>query len=125
MREDLVHFAELVSLAVSAGLGVEGALDQAAGSGEGPLFDELRRLLREGRLRGESASATISRLPAEVGTRRRGVRSPRRSGRPPTTAPPSRRPSGLRRAPSGSGGGWSWWKRPSEPRSGCCFPLGS
>ena len=74
-----MHFAELVSLAVSAGLGVEGALDEAVGSGEGPLFDELRRLLREGRLRGESASATISRLPAEVGTRRRGVRSPRRS----------------------------------------------
>ena len=67
MRDDLVHFAELVALAVSAGLGVEGALDEAAGSGEGPLFDELRRLLREGRLRGESASATISRVPAEVG----------------------------------------------------------
>jgi tight adherence protein C len=67
MREDLVHFAELLSLAVSAGLGVEGAVDQAAASGEGPLFDELRRLLREARLRGESASATMSRLPAEVG----------------------------------------------------------
>lgn len=67
MREDLVHFAELVALAVSAGLGVEGALDQAAASGEGPLFDELRRLLREARLRGESASATISRVPAELG----------------------------------------------------------
>jgi tight adherence protein C len=67
MREDLVHFAELVALAVSAGLGVEGALDEAVGSGEGPLFDELRRLLREGRLRGESTSATISRVPAEVG----------------------------------------------------------
>jgi tight adherence protein C len=67
MREDLVHFVELVSLAVSAGLGVEGAVGQGASSGEGPLFDELRRLLREARLRGESASATISRLPAEVG----------------------------------------------------------
>jgi tight adherence protein C len=67
MRQDLVHFAELVSLAVSAGLGVEGAVDQAASSGEGPLFDELRRLLREARLREESASATLSRLPTEVG----------------------------------------------------------
>jgi tight adherence protein C len=67
MREDLVHFAELVSLAVSAGLGVEGALDQAAFSGEGPLFEELQRLLREGRLRGTSASATMARLPEEVG----------------------------------------------------------
>lgn len=67
MREDLVHFAELVSLAVSAGLGIEGALEQAASSGDGPLFVELRGLLREGRVRGASASATIARLPAEVG----------------------------------------------------------
>jgi tight adherence protein C len=65
MRQDLVHFAELASLAVSAGLGIEGAIDAA--SGEGPLFDELRRLLREVRLRGESASEAISRLPGEVG----------------------------------------------------------
>jgi len=67
MREDLVHFAELLSLAVSAGLGVEGALDQALASGKGPLFDELRRLVREARLRGEAASAAISRVPSEVG----------------------------------------------------------
>jgi tight adherence protein C len=67
MREDLVHFAELISLAVSAGLGVEGALDQAASSGEGPLFDELRRLFREARLRGEQASTAFSQLPSETG----------------------------------------------------------
>ncbi len=67
MREDLVHLAELISLAVSAGLGVEGALDQAAASGEGPLFDELRRLFREARLRGEPASTAFSRLPSETG----------------------------------------------------------
>lgn len=67
LRADLVHFAELISLGVSAGLGVEAAVDQAVGSGAGPLFDELRTLLREGRVRGEPASATISRVPAEVG----------------------------------------------------------
>lgn len=67
MREDLVHVAELAALAVSAGLGVEGALDQAVASGEGPLFDELRRLFREARLRGEPASAALSRLPTESG----------------------------------------------------------
>jgi tight adherence protein C len=67
MREDLVHFAELISLAVSAGLGVEGALEQASFSGDGPLFEELRGLLREGRVRGASTSATIARLPAEAG----------------------------------------------------------
>ncbi len=67
MREDLVHVAELAALAVSAGLGVEGALDQAAAAGEGPLFDELRRLFREAHLRGEPASAALSRLPSEAG----------------------------------------------------------
>jgi len=67
MRQDLVHFAELASLAVSAGLGIEGAIDQAAASGEGPLFDELRGLLREARLRGHGASAALARLPVEAG----------------------------------------------------------
>jgi tight adherence protein C len=67
MREDLVHFAGLVSLAVSAGLGVEGAVGQAAASGDGPLFEELRALLREGRVRGAAASASMARLPATVG----------------------------------------------------------
>ncbi|MGH7562319.1 MAG: type II secretion system F family protein [Gemmatimonadales bacterium] len=67
MRQDLVHFAELASLAVSAGLGIEGAIDQAVSSGDGPLFDELRRVLREARLRGESASGALARVPAEIG----------------------------------------------------------
>jgi tight adherence protein C len=67
MREDLIHFAELLALAVSAGLGVEGALEQAASGGQGPLFDEARRLLREARMRGEPSSEALARLPAEAG----------------------------------------------------------
>jgi tight adherence protein C len=67
MREDLVHLAELLSLAVSAGLGVEGALEQATAGAEGPLFDQLRRLLREARLRGEPSSEALARLSAEAG----------------------------------------------------------
>jgi tight adherence protein C len=67
MREDLVHFAELVSLAVSAGLGIEGALEQVASTGKGPLFTEIRRLLREGRLQGTPSSEALGRLPAEAG----------------------------------------------------------
>jgi tight adherence protein C len=67
MREDLVHFAELLALAVSAGLGVEGALEQAASAGQGPLFDEVRRLLREARMQGEPSSEALARLPAEAG----------------------------------------------------------
>lgn len=67
MREELVHLAELLALAVSAGMGVEGALEQAASSREGPLFAELRRLLREARLRGEPSSSALSELPREAG----------------------------------------------------------
>ena len=67
MREDLVHLAELLALAVSAGLGVEGALEQASSTGHGPLFGEVRRLLREARMRGEPSSEALARLPAEAG----------------------------------------------------------
>jgi tight adherence protein C len=67
MREDLVHLAELLALSVSAGLGVEGALEQVASSREGPLFVELRRLLREVRLRGEPSSRALSELPRDTG----------------------------------------------------------
>jgi tight adherence protein C len=67
MREGLVHLAELLALAVSAGLGVEGALDEATSAGKGPLFDEVRRLLREARMRGEPSSEAVARLPAEAG----------------------------------------------------------
>jgi len=67
MREDLVHLAELLTLAVSAGLGMEGALEQAASAGNGPLFDHLRRLLLEARMRGEQSSEALAKLPAEAG----------------------------------------------------------
>ena len=67
MREDLVHFAELLSLAVSAGLGVEGALKQTTATGHGPLFDELRRLLREAQMQGEPSAEAVGRLPEDAG----------------------------------------------------------
>lgn len=67
MREDLVHLAELLALSVSAGLGIEGALERVTSAGEGPLFEELRRLIRETGLRGQPASAALVRLPEEAG----------------------------------------------------------
>jgi tight adherence protein C len=67
MREDLGQLAELLGLAVSAGLGVEGALEQAASAGDGPLFAEVRLLLREARMRGEAPSEALTRLPTEAG----------------------------------------------------------
>jgi tight adherence protein C len=67
MREDLVHLAELLALSVSAGLGIEGALESAISGRRGPLFEELRRLVRESRLRGEPGSAALLGLPEEAG----------------------------------------------------------
>ena len=66
MREDLVHFAELVSLAVSAGLGVEGALDQAVGSGRGRCSMSCEGSCARGAFAGSRP-------------RRRSLGSPRRS----------------------------------------------
>jgi tight adherence protein C len=67
MREDLVHMAELLALSVSSGVGIEGAVEQATSTVEGPLFLELRRLLRETHLRGEPSSTAFLRLPEEAG----------------------------------------------------------
>jgi tight adherence protein C len=67
MREELVHLVELLALSVSAGLGIEGALESAVSERRGPLFEELRRLVRESRLRGDSASAALLALPEEAG----------------------------------------------------------
>jgi tight adherence protein C len=67
MREDLVHLVELLALSVSSGLGIDGAVEQATSTVEGPLFHELRRLLRETRLRGEPSTTAFLRLPDEAG----------------------------------------------------------
>ncbi len=67
LRDELVRFGEMLTLAVSAGLGLEGALEQVSRDGNGPLFAHVRRLLRESQLRGEPASAALARLPDELG----------------------------------------------------------
>lgn len=67
LREELVRLTEMLTLAVSAGLGLEGALEQAVTSADGRLFAEVRRLLREAQLRGEPASIALARLPGDVG----------------------------------------------------------
>lgn len=67
LREELVRLTEMLTLAVSAGLGLEGALEQAVTSADGQLFAAVRRMLRDAQLRGEPASVALARLPAEVG----------------------------------------------------------
>ncbi|MGH8704220.1 MAG: type II secretion system F family protein [Burkholderiales bacterium] len=67
LREELVRLTEMLTLAVSAGLGLEGALEQAVTSVDGRLFAEVRRVLREAQLRGEPASKALARLPGDIG----------------------------------------------------------
>ncbi|MGH3452532.1 MAG: type II secretion system F family protein [Haloechinothrix sp.] len=69
MREDLVHLAELLALSVSGGVGMEGALEGAIARRPGPLFDELRRLVRDARLRGRPGSEALLALPEQAGLR--------------------------------------------------------
>lgn len=66
LREGLARFADLVSLSVSAGLGLEGALEEVSRSSEGPFFEYLRRALRESRLRGEPASTALAQLAQDL-----------------------------------------------------------
>ena len=67
LREELVRMTEMLTLAVSAGLGLEGALEQVARQADGRLFTEIRRLLRDAQLRGEPGSSVLARLPGEIG----------------------------------------------------------
>ncbi len=66
LREGLARFADLVSLSVSAGLGLEGALEEVSRRSEGPFFEYLRRTLRETRLRGEPASTALTQLAQDL-----------------------------------------------------------
>ena len=66
LKEELARFAELMSLSVSAGQGLETALDRVSQSSEGPFFEQLKKALRETRLHGEPASSALSRLASEL-----------------------------------------------------------
>lgn len=67
MRDELVRFTEMLTLAVSAGLGLEGAIEQVVTTADGRLFAEVRRVLRDGQLRGEPAAASLARVPGDLG----------------------------------------------------------
>lgn len=66
LREGLARFADLILLAVSAGLGLEGAIDEVAATAEGAFFEELRRAVRDCRLEGQPASAAIGRIASAL-----------------------------------------------------------
>ena len=65
-RHALSGFLDVVSIALAGGKGVEGALNEAAGSGDGLAFRELRAALADARLHGEPPWAGLARLGAEL-----------------------------------------------------------
>ena len=66
-RHALSSFLDVVSIALAGGKGVEGALNVAAGTGDGFAFRELRAALADARLQGEPPWAGLARLGIELG----------------------------------------------------------
>jgi tight adherence protein C len=66
-RHALSSFLDLVVIALAGGGGVETALADAAGIGEGWAFDQLRRALGQARLARTSPWTALEQLGAELG----------------------------------------------------------
>ena len=65
-RHAFSSFLDIVSISLAGGRGVDSALHDGAGAGQGWAFDELRRALLEARLLGETPWAGLSRLGGEL-----------------------------------------------------------
>jgi tight adherence protein C len=69
-RRDFNHalgaFLDLVAVNLAAGRGIEGALDTAAGAGEGWAFAEIRRALYRAKIMGETPWAGLDHLAEEL-----------------------------------------------------------
>lgn len=66
LRESVARFSDLLSLAVSAGLGLEQAVDVACSSSEGVFFDELRGKVSEARMAGRPASSAVREVAMDL-----------------------------------------------------------
>jgi tight adherence protein C len=66
-RHALGAYLDLVSINLAAGRGVETALDQAARSGQGWMFAEIRQALYRAKVIGESPWTGLDRLGTEIG----------------------------------------------------------
>lgn len=67
LRAGMARFADLLALGVSAGLGLEAAIEEAARSSRGPFFDDFRTYLREARLNGRSPSIAVAKMGVDLG----------------------------------------------------------
>jgi Flp pilus assembly protein TadB len=65
-RHALSAFLDVVSISLAGGRGVDSALHDAAESGHGWAFDELRRSLLEARLQGETPWTGLARLGQDL-----------------------------------------------------------
>lgn len=65
-RHALSGFLDVVSIALAGGKGVEGALNDAANSGDGFAYRELRAALADARLHGEAPWSGLARLGTEL-----------------------------------------------------------
>ena len=66
-RHALSSFLDVVSIALAGGKGIDGALNDAAGTGDGFAFRELRAALADARLQGEPPWAGLTRLGTALG----------------------------------------------------------
>lgn len=70
-RSDFKHalsaYLNLVGVNVAAGRGVEGALETAAATGQGPAFNAIRRALYRAQVKGQTPWAALDDLGAEIG----------------------------------------------------------
>jgi tight adherence protein C len=71
LRSDLRYqasaYLDVVTMLLAGNTGYEGALEQAARAGDGRLFGELRRRMRESGARGASLTEAIDRAGRELG----------------------------------------------------------
>ena len=89
LRHQLGAYLDMVTMLLAGNVVYEGALDQAARAGDGLLFRELRRRMREVATTGHSLGARALDLVADD----YGIIEPQRTSRRP---PPSRRPKAHR-----------------------------
>ena len=67
LRYQVSAYLDVVTMLLAGNTGSEGALEQAASAGDGRLFVELRRTMREAGARGASLTDALERTGAELG----------------------------------------------------------
>jgi len=67
LRYQASAYLDVVTMLLAGNTGYEGALEQAAEAGDGRLFGELRRRMREAAARGDTLTNAIDRTGRELG----------------------------------------------------------